>query len=404
MNARRFLLLAALFVEPIAQAAPQLKFAVIVTRHGVRAPTWEAARLNQYSAEPWPEWGVPPANLTPRGALLIQLMGAYYHDWFAEQRLLSPTGCQDAKRIYIWADTDQRTLETGRALGSSLLPGCKIPIQSQPEDESDPLFAGAVTPDPALAVQAVQSRLELGLVEKHRAAFEMLQSILGKAPKLLLQPVVAVTVKPGLESAQLEGPFNTASTLSENLLLEYANGFEGNSLGWGRLTPANLLQVLELHAVYADLMRRTPYLARTRGSNLMAHILDSLQQAVTNKAVPGALGQTGDALLVLSGHDTNLANLSGMLGLKWKLPSYQADDTPPGGALVFSLWRESNGTYSVYTQYIAQTMSQMREATSLNLEAPPAMNSVTVPGCAEVSCAWPNFRQVVEKSISRQPQ
>jgi 4-phytase/acid phosphatase len=40
---------------------------------------------------------------------------------------------------------------------------------------------------------------------------------------------------------------------------------------------------------------------------------------------------------MLCGHDTNLSNLSGMLGLSLKLPGYQPDDTPPGGALVFSL-------------------------------------------------------------------
>jgi len=396
------LLLTALLATAL-EAAPELKFAVIVTRHGVRSPTWEAARLNQYSAEPWPEWGVPPADLTVRGAQLIKLMGGYYHEWFAAQKLIAPQGCQDAKRIYIWADTDQRTLETGRALGASLLPGCKIPIQSRPEDESDPLFAGSVTPDPATAVKAVQARLEPGLVEKHQAAFETLQRILGEGHNKILQPPVAVSVKPSADSVQLNGPFNVSSTLSENLLLEYANGFQGKDLGWGRLNHDNLLQVLELHAIYADLMRRTPNLAQTRGSGLLADILASLKQAATGSLVPGAMGHPGDALLVLSGHDTNLSNLSGMLGLTWKLPTYQQDDTPPGGALVFSLWRESNGQYTVHVQYIAQTLTQLREAAPLTLKAPPAAADVTVPGCPAPVCSWPVFQKVIEKAIS-QPQ
>lgn len=73
---------------------------------------------------------------------------------------------------------------------------------------------------------------------------------------------------------------------SEDLLLEYANGMEGSSLGWGRLTRENLDRVLEIHAVYSDLMRRTPYLARARGSNLLADVLQSLEQAETGKPVP----------------------------------------------------------------------------------------------------------------------
>ena len=76
-------------------APPQLRYVVIITRHGVRSPTWTNDRLNQYSAEPWPDWGVPPGYLTPHGRALMQLMGAYYRDWLLSQRLLTPQGCGD---------------------------------------------------------------------------------------------------------------------------------------------------------------------------------------------------------------------------------------------------------------------------------------------------------------------
>ncbi len=39
----------------------------------------------------------------------------------------------------------------------------------------------------------------------------------------------------------------------------------GEKLGWGRLTAANLQQVMTLYTIYADLMRKTPCLARPRG-------------------------------------------------------------------------------------------------------------------------------------------
>src|SRR5689334_20267828 len=98
-----------------AAATPELRYAVIISRHGVRSPTWEPTRLNDYSAEPWPDWGVPPGNLTSHGRELIKLMGAYYRDWLAAEHLTENSGCRSAGRIYIWADTDQRTLETGHA-------------------------------------------------------------------------------------------------------------------------------------------------------------------------------------------------------------------------------------------------------------------------------------------------
>ena len=91
---------------------------------GVRSPTANAARLNQYSAPPWPEWGVSPGYLTAHGRALMTIMGAYYREWLAGAGLLRSQGCEDQERTYIHADTDQRTLETGRAMAESLLPGC----------------------------------------------------------------------------------------------------------------------------------------------------------------------------------------------------------------------------------------------------------------------------------------
>lgn len=386
---------------PLA-AAPRLKYVVIVSRHGVRSPTWEMSRLNRYSAEPWPEWNVPPGNLTPHGRKLIELMGAYYREWLEGEQLLRSGGCQDARRIDIHADKDQRTIETGRAFAASLAPGCGVEVHSQAEGQPDPLFSGAGTPDPERMLAAVRERLGPNpqkLATDHHAALDALQEILrGKAAA---PATIGVALKG--KSIELTGPFATGSTFSENLLLEYAEGMEGPALGWGRLTAQNLQRVLEIHAVYADLTRRTPYLARARGSNLLAHVWRSLEQAASGKTIPGAIGQPGDAVLLLAGHDTNLSNLSGMLGLTWKLPGYQADDTPPGGALIFSLWRDAaTGQDSVKLRYLAQTLDQMRHADPLSVASPPEGQDVALPGCAAAGCRWETARHAIEKAIDPQ--
>jgi 4-phytase / acid phosphatase len=376
----------------------ELKYVAIVTRHGVRSPTWDAARLDAYSAEPWPRWDVPPGYLTPHGRDLIKLMGSYYREWLAGEGLLHGAGCQDARRIYIRADKDQRTVETGRAFAESLLPDCGIEVHSQTGGRPDPLFSGIGSPDPGRMLAAVTERLGTDpqkLVAAHRAALDKLQSILGKA-----QAPAAMGVVLKGPSVELTGPFATGSTFSENLLLEYANGMDGAALGWGRLTPEDLEAVLEIHAIYADLMRRTPYLARARGSNLLAHLLHSLDQAAAGKAIPGALGQPGDTILLLAGHDTNLSNLSGMLGLAWKLDGYQPDDTPPGGALLFSLWRDARtAQYFLRLAYTAQSLDQMRDARPLSLSHPPESQNVRLPGCAPDACPWEAARRILEKAI-----
>jgi 4-phytase/acid phosphatase len=358
---------------------PRLQYAVIVTRHGVRAPTWERDRLKQYSSDAWPDFGVPPGHLTARGRALMTLMGGYYGEWLRSERVFDGGGCASAERVFIWADTDQRTLETGRALSESLLPGCKVAVHSLDGEQNDPLFNPLSTPLPAPDLQPA--------AKAHQPVFRTLNMILT-----------------GDATASRVDTLNTASTMSENLLLEYANGFTGSDLGWGRLNASNLFDVMKLHTVYADLTRRAAEPARARGGNLLSHVVASMAQAATGAASPQALGRAGDRLLVIAGHDTNLSNLSGLLGLSWQLPGYQPDDTPPGGALVLSLWRESNARLFVRAQYLAQTLDQMRAQTTLTLKRPPASQMVAIRGCegaaTDGSCPWPSFERVVKRALT----
>jgi 4-phytase/acid phosphatase len=129
----------------------------------------------------------------------------------------------------------------------------------------------------------------------------------------------------------------------------------------------------------------------------MNGIVRSLEQAATGKAVAGAIGSPQTALLIVSGHDTNLSNLSGMLGLTWLLPGYQPDDAPPGGALIFTLWRSpDNGRYSVRLQFTAQTPDQMHDASP----DAPAITEIFVPGCSTAApgypCPWEAFRAIAK--------
>jgi 4-phytase / acid phosphatase len=435
MNLKRVksLLLAALFVcsgaaAVYAQVAPppaaELSFAVILSRHGVRSPTWKADRLNQYSTEAWPDWGVPPGYLTPHGKTLMELFGAYDRAYLSHAGLLSPKGCEDAGRLLFSVDSDQRTVETGRALASGMFPDCGVQVRSLPEGTDDPLFSplavGIGHPDRALAVASVLGRIGANpapLLEAYRPAFQTMQQVLlgctpgAKCPpegtsvkQSLLEQTMSVTQGKGDHLVELTGPLNTAHTFAEDFLLEYTNGMTDKALGWGRVNESNLRQMMSLHAVYSELLRRTPYLARTNGSNLLSHMLKSMEQAVTGKAVPGALGKPGDKALVIVGHDTNLCNVAGMLGLSWLLEGYQPDDTAPGGALVFELWRQPvTGAYTVRTYYTAQTLEQMQNALPLTLDSPPAKAAIFVPGCSTAdegfACGWKEFRRTLETAI-----
>jgi 4-phytase/acid phosphatase len=410
-----------------AQRTPpreQLTFVVILTRHGVRSPTWTMERLNQYSTQEWPEFGVPPGHLTAHGKKLVELFGAYDRAYLSEEGLLTAKGCEDAARLFLWADTDQRTIETGRALASGMFPGCSVQVRSLPEGTADPLFSpmavGVGHPDRALAVAAVQGRIggnPGALLEAYRPTLEtMLEVLLGCTPgpncppegvvvkQSLLQLPAVVGPGRGEKLVDFEGPLSTAATLAQNFLLEYTNGMAGKDLGWGRVSESNLRQMMSLHTAYSDLARRTPYLARTNGSNLLSHVLKSMDQAISRKELRGAFGTPADKAAVIVGHDTNISNVAAMLRLSWLIEGYQRDDTPPGGALVFELWHHPvSKAYTVRTYYMAQTLEQMRKTLPLTLDSPPVKAPVFVPGCSTANeafpCSWSQFRRAVEAAI-----
>jgi 4-phytase/acid phosphatase len=235
----------------IAQQHPaslgELKYAVIVRRHGVRPPLWTDARLNQYSSEPWPKWDVPMGNLTSHGRTLTRLLGAYERARFTQAGLLSPRGCEDAERIYIWADTDERTISTGKALAEGMMPDCNLQVRSLAPEATDPIFsplkAGIGHPDRAIAAAAVSGRIgghPGALVEAYRPALEIMSEVLlgcahgpncpppGKTS--LLDMPVAVEAGRG-DHLDLPGALAAASALAQDFLLEYANGIQGKDFG-----------------------------------------------------------------------------------------------------------------------------------------------------------------------------
>jgi 4-phytase / acid phosphatase len=403
------------------ESREELKFVVMVSRHGVRSPTGKSDQLNQYSAQPWPTWSVRQGYLTEHGAHLMTLFGAFDREQLAARGLLAASGCEDAQHIRIVADSDQRTRETGKALAAGLAPGCAIEVSALPEGTPDPLFhsleAGVGQPDKLLATAAVSGRIgnnPSGLAEAYRPQLEALEQVLigcnpgaactnaGAAAPLSIFDIQS-SIAPGIGDhlVELHSPLNMASTMAENLLLEYTEGMETANVGWGRVDIHKLRELLQLHTASEDVAQRTGYVARVQCSNLLSHVLKSMEQEAAAHPVTGALSKPGDRLLVLVGHDTNLANISGALGLSWLIDG-RRDDTPPGGALVFELWKgRDSGELLVRTYYEAQTLDQMRNATPLSSLSPPERVPVSVPGCgqADGSCNWQGFQRAVQSAI-----
>jgi 4-phytase/acid phosphatase len=402
-----------------------LQKVVIVSRHGVGAPAITAAELASWSSRPWPAWGEPAGELTAKGGELARLVGRYHHDYLVAEQLFPAEGCPSRGAVYIHADLPGRTRATAQALLDGLAPGCGIVYRTRADARVDglfhPLAAGVCRLDPLAAQTGVLQRAAGNLNRMSvdfKAPFAALQAALdccqpalctafGKPEGCRLADLpTALSPQPDGKGLALLGALAIASAASETFLLQYAEGMDGASVAWGRLEPAQMRETFRLHTEELDLLERTPYLARRQGSALLA----KAAAAITSGRSSGLGAVDNDVrdakFVAYVGHDTNIANLAGIMDVTWTQPGYQRNQTPPAGALVFELRQGSDKRQRVYTSYVAQSLAQMRAATPLTLEAPPVRTPLKLPGCSGSSAGYPclidEFAVAIRNALDRE--
>jgi len=398
----------------------KLEFVLIVSRHGVRSPLATNAELDRYSARPWPKWEVAPGKLTAHGYEAMVRFGAYHRAWLIGEGVLPIRACPE-KLVFIHADSDQRAVASGQALAEGLSPECRLNVHSRPPGELDVLFHPAALPLGGaardVALESLRKRLHgdpnLPTSTNQRLLDQMQQLLDGcgigaqcssvpPAPaKRLLE--IPATIKPGNDDHlfELRGPLATSSSLAEDLLMEYANGDPISSVGWGMLDEGQIRRLVGLHTAYFELTHRTPFVAQVEASNLLDRILRTLNQAIAGERTPGAFGDPGTKLVILVGHDSNLAALAALLHLNWTVDG-RADDTPPGAEVQFLVFRDRKGRASIRLRCVVQTLTQMRNLQSLSRRNPPAQLDLVVPGCPSGGglCAWNDFRHFAAAAIN----
>jgi 4-phytase/acid phosphatase len=136
---------------------------------------------------------------------------------------------------------------------------------------------------------------------------------------------------------------------------------------------------MALHDAQAQMIWRAPYVATHNGALTARAVLAALQggEALPDPAAKGA------KLTIISGHDTNLCNMAGVLGVRWSLPG-QPDTTPPDGTLAFEVWRNpKSGERLVRVAMIYPSLEDLRSGAALSPAHPAGRVEVPVPGCAD---------------------
>jgi 4-phytase/acid phosphatase len=351
---------------------------VMLMRHGVRPPTKAPAMPAEVTPERWPDWPVQPGWLTPHGADAVARLGNADGTAWRFHGLLPAKGCPVPAAIRIVADSDQRTIETAKAWVATMTPGCTLAIDHRPQDVADPRFSaiesGKAPLDPAKADAAVAAEVGPGgftaLDARYKPLLNRLDTILCGTPR----PGCGVSATPtGLAPARadkrpkLTGAIDRASTAAQVLLLEAAEGMPMAQVGWGRATLADVTALGAFHALEFRILARPRAIATANFAGLA-------------DIVRAGLADSGPRVTMISGHDTNIANLGGLFDVHWQVPGFAADDPVPGGALVLERLRDRAGKRYVRIRYRAQTLQQLRTAAPLGL-AGPHDRILSIPGC-----------------------
>ena len=394
-----------LIVALLGLAAPAPAFAselklervVMLMRHGIRPPTKLQPVPVQYSPRAWPEWKTGPGLLTDHGAKGIALLGHWDRADFAARGMIAATGCPSPGQVAIKASKVPRAISTAGAWALSFAPGCNVAVTHPAKNEPDSLFHPLAAQPPSFDGQrALEDALRSGSPadEARRLGAELreMEVVLGcEAPQCDLERQASTLVARPHDRPSLKGPLDAAATASESFLLEYVENKPMSEIGWGLIDRAGIERLLVFTAVKFRFGDRPPYVARAAAGPLA-------------RAMLGALTDPEAAQVSLfAGHDTNIADLAGLLDLHWRVPTYAPDTVPPGSAIGFELVSDQHGARFVRAFYRSQDMDQLRNLQALSAAHPAHRSYLDIPGCGRAgdprSCGLDAFAALVDARL-----
>ncbi|WP_139159722.1 histidine-type phosphatase [Asticcacaulis taihuensis] len=369
-----------------------LERVVILMRHGIKRPNSDPPLPAGLTNQAWPAWTVPPASLTPHGEQVIARIAEF--DRLTYSGLLGPA-CPPAGAVHIVADTDQRTIRTAEVYAATAFKGCDLKVEHAGEGHTDarfsPFNADVVSPPldrKALIDEALPSGGMASIDKAHKSDYTLLSEVLNlkNQPGCQVDKVCSLTDIPSVldvsgRDPKVSGALKIASSLSQILMLEYANGFPMNEVGWGKVSERQITALSALHAEEFRLIAR-PKAVTTYAS---AALLKEIEAALFDP--------TASPYTLLVGHDGNIAYVGGALGLHWQARGFAADDPPPGGALIFELGHDGAGQEFVRVRFRSPSLDQMRNLTPLGSRA---STRIPLPLCGKkAECGAAEFRALI---------
>eukprot|EP00941_MAST-03F_sp_MAST-3F-sp1_P006237 g6237.t1 len=404
------------------------KQVIIVTRHGIRVPFPPEAHqpASIFSRDKSRNWFSDPtlwgankiAALTSHGKKVIELMGDYM-----AKAVLPPTPYNFT--VYADLDSTRRDIETAEAFMRGAWPQLNYTVDDW--NSKHPMYMKRLmnqgnTSTPLCSVNGdledvVLSEVGGNLTQISVEAKELIEELNNDLD--CCQPIVCaiaknITVKEASQSpctlmdipSKWEGrkrywevfgsPLSKASSLVEYVQLLYLNG-----MPWQQLVPnmtfSSLKNLMHIHeesmAIASDFWN-----ARSAASEMLVHLTSTFEQRRSGKDIKGLLSKPSDSLIYYAAHDINIYLLRRLLRLNWLTESYNPNESPPGGFLMFELLSNEQSEFFVKAFFVTQSYEQQRNLIELTQESPASKVFAIIGTCAngpERSCPFTQFKKLV---------
>jgi 4-phytase/acid phosphatase len=291
-------IVAALLGTSAADARPARQLiverAVLVMRHGIRAPLPGEVPEGTRTGAPWPLWSVTDSRITRHGARALALVAQADRQLLADGGLLDATGCPATGTVRIRSNSSNRTIASGEAYANGFAPSCVLAIEHLPLGNADPLFeplrARATQFDAREAITSITRETggTAALVDRHRAELAALDDVLGCRPRgdgcVPSAPAIVTPDADGREIV-LSGPIRATSGIAQVLLLQYVERMPASAVGWGRADAATITRLGALHAALFAVFTRPSYMAAHQAATLGRRVLARASATPTSIAI-----------------------------------------------------------------------------------------------------------------------
>ena len=369
---------------------------LVLSRHNIRSPLsgWGSV-LGEVTNHEWFDWSSAAGELSLRGGRLETQMGQYFRKYLVSLGLMEENWVPEEGSVRIYSNSLQRTIATAKYFSSAMFPAANLEVEHHEEiGTMDPVFFPRMTFMSDRYIEAVDrqvaERIDLGALQDN---FDLLEEVLdygdsvfaGTLPHLNAQDLSLIYILN--EEPNMNGSLKIANSAADALKLQYYEEPDSYKAAFGHvLSPQDWEKICEITEVYGEVLFGTPLFA----VNVANPLLKEMRAELTNDA---------RVFSFLCGHDSSIMSVLTSLRVKpYFLPNSLEKKTPIGGKVVFEKWRDlADDQEYVRVSYVYQSLDQLHERTTLDLNHPPMRYTLEFDGMETNADGLYRYEDILER-------